>query len=128
MVARAKRGPDGRFLKGGGGGPGRPCRETEQAYFNAFTSACSPEDLAAVVATMVGLAKAGDINAAKLVMQHALPVQTRMELRNWIPEEEKYRVAGSSPEEKSDEMLMRIVTKIKERRKYKAEQAKLYPT
>jgi hypothetical protein len=118
MVAKAKRGADGRFLKGTPAGPGRPCRETEQAYYNAFTLACSPQDLAAVVASMVGLAKAGDINAAKLVMGHALPAMVRMDLLIHVAPELQYRVAGAgrSATDVNATMLTRLHESIRRTR------------
>lgn len=54
-------------------GPGRPSRQVEQAYLEAFRGGCTAEDITAIVKNMVEFAKAGDVNAAKLILDRALP-------------------------------------------------------
>jgi N-acetylglucosamine kinase-like BadF-type ATPase len=124
MVSKTKpqRNANGTFAKGWKGGPGRPPREVELEYLAAFRQACSPADLAAVVATVVMLAKSGDMVAAKLLLSHALPISARLELLNFTPPELAYRVAGMTASEVDNTMLRRLVDSIKDTRRRDAEQ------
>lgn len=60
-----KRGPDGRFLKGGAGGPGRPPAAREIEYWAIARTACSLDDWAAILKAAVDAAKNGDSQARK---------------------------------------------------------------
>jgi len=122
-MVSAGRNANGTFSKGWKGGPGRPAKEVERDYLLAFRSACSPQDLAEVVATVLRVAKSGDMVAARLLLNYCLPLQARIDLFNHVDPEDAYRVAGSTTEEVTNEMLTRIVNKIKENRAYKAELA-----
>src|SRR5579871_2751376 len=54
------RGPDGRFLNGWGGGPGRPRKTTHRDYLDATAGSVTVEDWQAIVQKALGDAKAGD--------------------------------------------------------------------
>jgi hypothetical protein len=62
----------GRFLPGHQGGPGNPFARRSAAIRTAFLEAISPQDIRAIVRTLVEKAKAGDLVAAKLVLLWAI--------------------------------------------------------
>ena len=53
MKKQQQRNNKGQFIKGGGGGPGRPTRDTEKAYIEAAMSQCDPETWGQIVAQAV---------------------------------------------------------------------------
>ena len=59
----------GRWIRGCAPGPGRPPAAREEAYREALQAAASPEDLGMVFGKVMERARAGDIAAARLVMQ-----------------------------------------------------------
>lgn len=59
------RGPDGKFMKGHSGGPGRPPKEREQRYYQITMNAVTFEDWEAIVKKAAKQAKAGDAVARK---------------------------------------------------------------
>jgi len=71
------RGPDGRFRKGNPGGPGNPHARQVARLRAALLEAITPEDIAAVVRAMIERACAGDVAAAKVILERALgqPIQ-----------------------------------------------------
>jgi hypothetical protein len=116
----------GRFATGNKLGKGRPTRQVEADNLRAMYSACPPERLMGIINKLCVECELGNLEAIRILLRHALPIAVaRVEIET---DDFQYRVAGSTPEEKSGEMLRRIVTKVKEQRAYKAEQAKLYPT
>ena len=62
----------GRFVKGGKGGPGNPhikrCHVLRKAIYEAITIT----DVQEVIRSMLVAAKAGDVNAAKLVLNYVV--------------------------------------------------------
>lgn len=68
-TAKTGRGPDGRFAPGNPGGPGRPPAATVHEHRAAMVAAVSPEDVADIIRALVEQAKAGDIAAARLVLE-----------------------------------------------------------
>jgi hypothetical protein len=58
----------GRFLPGHQGGPGNPFARRSAAIHTAFLEAISPQDIRAIVRTLVAKATAGDLVAAKLIL------------------------------------------------------------
>jgi hypothetical protein len=62
----------GRFLPGHQGGPGNPFARRSAAIRTAFLEAISPQDIRAIVRTLVAKAKAGDLVAAKLILLWAI--------------------------------------------------------
>lgn len=67
----------GRFARGHDGGPGRPKKETEQAYMQATIKSVSLEDWQDIIRMAVALAKAGDHQARKWLSDNlmGLPIQ-----------------------------------------------------
>lgn len=67
----------GRFKKGHEGVGGRPKRETEQAYLEAFKSTVKAEDWIAIIQRAVDDAKTGDKDARKFIADYLIgpPVQ-----------------------------------------------------
>ena len=53
----------GKFVKGHGGGPGRPKKATEETYLLVTAAACSPAQWQEIVKRAVKDAKAGDYQA-----------------------------------------------------------------
>jgi hypothetical protein len=66
------RGSDGKFVKGNKGGPGNPFARKLAAMRRAFFAAVTKEDLAAIAQAMIEKAKAGDVAAARLVIQYTM--------------------------------------------------------
>jgi len=62
----------GRFAPGNPGGPGNPFAKRVGRLRTALLRAVSPDDLRAVVAKMVAMAKSGDVAAAKLVLERTM--------------------------------------------------------
>lgn len=111
----------GRFAPGNSFGRGRPRREVEQEYLQAFVDGCPPNELRAIVAMLTQKSIKGNLDAARLLLRHAMPAQQlRLELASQHAE---YRVAGRSPAEGMAEMLERLQRKLQERREYEAELA-----
>lgn len=59
------RGPDGKFVKGHSGGPGRPPKQREEKYYDITMTACTFDDWKAIVKKAVDQAKRGDAVARK---------------------------------------------------------------
>ena len=66
------RGSDGRFSAGNRGGPGSGRGRRIREYREAIRAAASAEDVAAVVAKLVELARAGDVAASREVLDRVL--------------------------------------------------------
>jgi|Tabmets5t2r1_1033131.scaffolds.fasta_scaffold104899_1 hypothetical protein len=62
----------GRFAPGHQGGPGNPLARRSAAIRTAFIEAISPQDIRAIVRTLVAKATAGDLVAAKLILLWAI--------------------------------------------------------
>jgi hypothetical protein len=86
------RGPNGRFCKGNGGGPGNPYARQVAAMRQEFIKAVTAEDMAAIARAMIDKAKEGDAAAARIVLQYTLgrPAETvdpdrgdEMEWQQW---------------------------------------------
>jgi hypothetical protein len=66
------RGTDGKFVKGNKGGPGNPFARQVAALRQAFLTSVTKEDIAAIAQAMLEKARAGDVAAARLVIQYSL--------------------------------------------------------
>jgi hypothetical protein len=66
------RGPNGRFCKGNKGGPGNPFARQVAAMRQELFGALTREDIATIARAMIDKAKAGDVAAARLVLQYTL--------------------------------------------------------
>ena len=66
------RGSTGRFTLGNPGGPGNPYAKRVAALRAAMLDAVSEEDMAAVLGKLIELAKAGNVPAAKEVLDRCL--------------------------------------------------------
>jgi hypothetical protein len=66
------RATNGQFTRGNGGGPGNPFAKQVAALRSVLMEKCSPEDLGEIVTKLVALAKAGDLQAAKLILDRTL--------------------------------------------------------
>ena len=69
---RNGRGTNGQFLPGNPGGPGSPHVKKVAALRAAMFKAVHVADLRAVIRKLVELAKAGDVQAAKVVLERLL--------------------------------------------------------
>ncbi len=90
------RAPNGRFAKGNPGGPGNPFARQVAAFRQEFMAAVTGEDIAVIVRALIDKAKAGDVAAARLVIQYTLgkPAETvdpdrldEMEWEQWQREQ-----------------------------------------
>jgi hypothetical protein len=63
----------GRFAQGWRGGPGRPKRQVEEDYLEAFRRAVSIEDMVAIVETAVAQARDGNGRARDFIARYLLP-------------------------------------------------------
>lgn len=67
-----KRDAGGRFAEGNEGGPGNPYARQVAALRRELMDAVTPEDLREVVEAIVAQAKAGDLVAARLILDRTL--------------------------------------------------------
>ena len=65
-------GPDGRFTEGNAGGPGNPHARHVGMLRSALLKAVTEEDMEAVIAKLIELAKGGEIRAIKELLDRAL--------------------------------------------------------
>lgn len=65
-------GPNGRFLVGGGGGPGRPSRAVEMTYLAKLSDRISIDDWTAIVDRAIEDARNGDAQARRWLSQYLL--------------------------------------------------------
>lgn len=66
------RGTNGRFLPGNRLAKGNPAARRAQALRFALMRAVTPADLTTIVAKLIELAAAGDVQAAKLILDRVL--------------------------------------------------------
>lgn len=78
--ANGDRNSRGRFVKGNAGGPGNPYGQKVAQLRSALFLAVSAADLRAVVKKLVHLAKAGDVHAAKVVLDRLLGPPVELDL------------------------------------------------
>ena len=69
----------GHFIKGNGGGPGRPKRPKEEKYWRILLTSVSTDDWRAIVAKAVEQAKRGDSIARKWLADYLIgpPVERK---------------------------------------------------
>ena len=72
MAMLDKRGKNGRFLPGHGGGPGNPHAQRVHRLRAALLSAVTPEDVKEIVYKLVSMAKQGDIAAIKELLDRTI--------------------------------------------------------
>ena len=63
---------EGKFVKGNGGGPGRPKRITERAYLDIITSVCTPDIWRGVVNKALEDAQKGDSKAREWLASYVI--------------------------------------------------------
>ena len=70
---------NGRFIKGNGGGPGRPKRPQEEMYYRILMTTCTADDWTAIVKRAVTDAKRGDGAARKWLADYLIgpPVERK---------------------------------------------------
>jgi hypothetical protein len=66
------RAANGRFAKGNPGGPGNPFARQVAGFRQEFMAAVTGDDIAVIVRSLIDKAKAGDVAAARLVLQYTL--------------------------------------------------------
>ena len=72
---------NGRFVKGGGGGPGRPPRKKEERFLEVSIAAVSLKDWRAIIKKATEQAKLGDTQARKFLADYLLgPPQQRLDV------------------------------------------------
>ena len=78
--------PDGTFGRGNNAACGHRRRKQMAVLRSAFTDAITPEDVQAIVTTLLRMAKDGDANAAKLVLDRALGKLTALDSEDPPPD------------------------------------------
>ncbi|MDH3583870.1 MAG: hypothetical protein OER86_06615 [Phycisphaerae bacterium] len=86
----------GRFAKGNAGGPGNPHAKQVGQLRSAMLNAVSEEDIARIIATLVDLAKGGDVQAAKLVLERTLGRPTEADLIERLEQLEAVAAEGAT--------------------------------
>lgn len=73
----SERGPDGRFVKGNGGGPGRPQKEREERFLEITLNTVTFKDWHEIVKKAADQAKKGNPTARKWLSDYLLgpPIQ-----------------------------------------------------
>lgn len=84
-----QRDASGRFARGNAGGPGNPYAKQVGALRSAMIGAVTPDDLAAVMAKLVTLAKAGSVPAIREVLDRTLGKPVQADLIERIEELER---------------------------------------
>lgn len=79
----------GRFAKGNPGGPGNPHAKKVAQLRSALLRAVSMSDLRAVVKKLVDLALAGDVPAARLIMDRLLGPSVPLDIETRLAELEQ---------------------------------------
>jgi len=69
---QVQRDANGRFAIGNDGGPGNPFARQTAALHSAFVQRATPEDMKAIADKLIEQAKAGNVVAAKLVLQYTI--------------------------------------------------------
>ena len=95
----AKRDATGRFLKGTAPGPGNPLARRTAEYRAAIREAVSPEDLAQIIKVLMEKALAGDVHAAREVLDRILG-------------KAKVRVEVEEPRRSVEEMRARLLAML----------------
>jgi len=67
-----ERDANGRFVKGNGGGPGRPPKQREQRYYEIALNACTFKDWRIIWKKAIEQAKDGDKDARKFVADYLI--------------------------------------------------------
>ncbi len=122
MVAMATRDPQGRYLKGSSGGPGRPAASVEESYLAAFRKACSPVEVEAITRKLVAMAKKGNTKAAGILFARILPERLIVEELLRHSDDHNLRVGGQTALEFTNESFRLLAAKCKERAAMDAEQ------
>jgi len=63
---------NGQFKKGWNGGPGRPRLDAEQKYLRTLHRSLLQRDVREIIKKLIVKAKAGNIQAAKLLLEYAV--------------------------------------------------------
>ncbi len=121
MVAMVTRDPQGRYLKGSSGGPGRPPANVEESYLAAFRKACSPVEVEAITRKLVRMAKKGSTKAAGILFARILPERLVIEELLRHADDHNLRVGGQRAIDFTVESFRMLVDKCKERAAMDAE-------
>lgn len=75
-----ERGPDGKFITGNGGGPGRPPKEREERYLEIARSTVTFKQWAAIIKKAADQAERGNATARKFLADYLMgPPPQRLE-------------------------------------------------
>jgi hypothetical protein len=76
-----KRDEHGRFVKGNGGGPGRPSKKKEERFYEVTISSISLKDWREIIKKAKEQAKRGDSTARKFLADYLIgPPQQRLDV------------------------------------------------
>lgn len=86
----AERDTKGRFTAGNQIGKGRPIGSKVDRLRRAMISAVTPDDIREIISVLIGLAKAGDLTAAKIVLDRVLGSPVPIDLMERLDELERF--------------------------------------
>ncbi|MCR9294589.1 MAG: hypothetical protein NXI32_17870 [bacterium] len=86
------RGPNGRFLSGNRIGKGNPAAKQAQQLRFTLMNSVKPADLEQIIGKLIEKAAAGDVQAAKLIMDRVLGPPLSLDIEERISQLE--RIAG----------------------------------
>ena len=94
----AERDTKGRFTTGNRIGKGRPIGSKVDRLRRAMLSAVTPDDIREIISVLVSLAKAGDLTAAKIVLDRVLGSPVPIDLIVRLDELERFADAREGAE------------------------------
>lgn len=112
---QTKRGGNGQFQKGHGGGPGRPKGlPKEREYLEAFRSRVSIQEWTEAVGQQLAKALKGDSKAFEMLAKYCLPEPAQ--IHKWSEKDrELLRFAGMQDKDMASHMAARVIETFRQR-------------
>ena len=115
-----KRDSKGKFLPGCQPGPGRPTVAKEEQYLLLLRQTVDLAQWQKAVKSVLKKAQEGDLRAFEALAKFIMPLPAQRLKISEEPHQEKYRVAGRTPEKTSEIMMKRLERQVLEQRKHAA--------
>jgi len=95
---------NGQFKKGWSGGPGRPRLDAEQKYLRTLHRSLLQRDVREIIKKLIDKAKAGNIQATKLLLEYAIGKPTQYVAADLTSDGKPIKAyVGVSPDDWPDE-------------------------